>query len=79
MADGDHTVKHIAALLGAPVGTYALAAAIWLGLKEACSVGGSLAVECVRVGGSEYHLEGIVTFATIVAVGLALTLEVALD
>jgi hypothetical protein len=79
VADDNHNFKHFAAFLGAPVGTYALAGAIWFGLKEACSSVGSVAVECVRSGGAEYYPGGIITFATIVAIGLAIVIEVAMD
>jgi hypothetical protein len=75
MATESGPSKHVAAFLGAPVGTYALAALIWLGMKETCSTVGGQAVECIRVAGAELGIQWVISIATIVAIVLAVTIE----
>ncbi|HEX6325582.1 MAG TPA: hypothetical protein VFZ72_03345 [Jiangellaceae bacterium] len=75
MATDSGSSKHVAAFLGAPAGTYALAALVWLTMKETCDTVGGQAVECVRVAGAEFGIAGVISIATIVAFVLAVVIE----
>ena len=73
--DNDRSTKHVAAFLGAPVGSATLGAAIWFGFKDDCSPIAGAALQCVRLAGNEYGIGEVAAAAGILAVAAAFFIE----
>ncbi len=74
-AGQDTTRKHLAAFLGAPVGSAVLAMVVWLLFSEPCPTG-PFTIDCIPVGGVRFGIEQVAMGATVVAVLGALAIEI---
>ncbi|MVA75483.1 hypothetical protein GC722_05495 [Auraticoccus sp. F435] len=78
-ADGTEqssTSKHVAAFLGAPLGSAVLAFLAWVLLSEPYPLG-PLTIQCIPMGAAQLGVDQVAMIATVVAALGALLIEVA--